>query len=112
MVDPTRMEIIEYQAPSGRVSRSLTRRGRQAEISYYDFGCVRQAHARSDSASARARVAGAAMVAQEALERTAALSKEEAEATARLPFAEPRFRRIVDDFTVFAAGVVAEGVCQ
>jgi hypothetical protein len=112
MVDPSRLEIIEYQEPSRSLHRSLTRRGRQAETFYYDVGCVTQAHARSDSTSARARIAGAAMVAHEALERTAALSKEEADATARLPFAEPRFRAIVDGFAVFASGEVARGVCR
>jgi hypothetical protein len=112
MVDPNGLEIIEYQEPSRSLHRSLTRRGRQAEISYYDFGCVRRAHAQSDSTAARARIAGAAIVTHEALRRIAELSEEEARLTARVPFSEPRLRVCVDSFSTFAASVVAQGVCE
>jgi hypothetical protein len=55
-----------------------------------------------------ARVDARAYVAHIALRRTAQLSADEASSIVMAPLGEPRYRAIIDNFAIFAAGEVGQ----
>ena len=109
---PRIRERLATAAETGGYFRALSARAERAMNRELEVGTVRAAHFQADAYAAHARIDSISLVTRTALQRVGELSVDEANATARTPHAEPRFRAIVDAYAILAAQVIAElGYC-